>query len=94
MAVECLECGKRFTTTSMLPECPRCGEIALDAGRPEEKIHGMLRRAKAAGNADDAAMLENLLTKISCGYDRPDNITYELLIAAVKPAFPFARYGK
>jgi predicted nucleic acid-binding Zn-ribbon protein len=24
-AVICLECGKRFTTRSMLPTCPRCG---------------------------------------------------------------------
>ncbi|KKK97281.1 hypothetical protein LCGC14_2654320 [marine sediment metagenome] len=33
--VECLECGKKFTTASMLPACPKCGgsdiEEASDA---------------------------------------------------------------
>lgn len=23
--VECVECGKKFTTTKMLPTCPKCG---------------------------------------------------------------------
>jgi DNA polymerase II large subunit len=25
IAVECLECGKKFSTASMLPSCPKCG---------------------------------------------------------------------
>lgn len=28
--VVCLECGKKFTTSSMLPECPECGGSDID----------------------------------------------------------------
>lgn len=28
--VVCLECGKRFLTTSMLPSCPKCGGSDID----------------------------------------------------------------
>ena len=28
--VQCLECGKRFSTRSMLPECPKCGGGDID----------------------------------------------------------------
>ena len=24
-AVECLECGRNFKTSSMIPSCPKCG---------------------------------------------------------------------
>jgi len=28
--VECLECGKKFSTRSTLPECPRCHGVDID----------------------------------------------------------------
>jgi len=28
--VECLECGRKFSTSSMLPSCPRCGGSDID----------------------------------------------------------------
>ena len=28
--VECLECSKKFQTTNMLPECPKCGSVDID----------------------------------------------------------------
>ena len=30
LRVECMECGKRFRTASMLPECPKCGGTDID----------------------------------------------------------------
>jgi ribosomal protein S27E len=30
LRVECMECSKRFSTTSMLPECPKCGSTDVD----------------------------------------------------------------
>lgn len=30
MRVECLECGKKFSTRSMLPECPKCGGTDIE----------------------------------------------------------------
>ena len=28
--VECLECGKKFQTRSVIPECPRCHGVDVD----------------------------------------------------------------
>ena len=28
--VQCLECGKKFTTTKEIPECPRCHGVDID----------------------------------------------------------------
>ena len=28
--VKCLECGKRFATASLDPECPKCGGVDID----------------------------------------------------------------
>jgi hypothetical protein len=28
--VECLECGRKFKTTSMFPSCPKCGGSDID----------------------------------------------------------------
>ena len=30
IAVQCLECGRKFRTSSMLPECPKCGGSDVD----------------------------------------------------------------
>ena len=30
LQVECMECGKRFRTASMLPKCPKCGGTDID----------------------------------------------------------------
>jgi len=30
IAVECLECGRKFKTASMLPSCPKCGGLDID----------------------------------------------------------------
>lgn len=36
--VECLECGRKFATTSMLPTCPACGGSDIE---PEDTCwHG------------------------------------------------------
>jgi len=29
-AVKCLECGKKFKTSSYLPECPKCNGSDID----------------------------------------------------------------
>ena len=38
--VVCLECGRKFSTHSMLPECPKCG------GSDIELQHYMFTRRK------------------------------------------------
>jgi Zn finger protein HypA/HybF involved in hydrogenase expression len=30
IAVICMECGKKFTARTMLPECPKCGGSDID----------------------------------------------------------------
>lgn len=30
IAVECLECGRKFKTASFVPECPKCGGSDID----------------------------------------------------------------
>ena len=30
LSVECMECGRKFKTRSMLPSCPRCGGSDID----------------------------------------------------------------
>ena len=45
--VQCQECGKRFSTVRMEPECPRCrgGDIDLDYGQLTEQglLHTIVR---------------------------------------------------
>ena len=62
------------------PTIPRAEaiEVALDAGRPEEQ----LRRMKSLAPEALAALIEK--------FNAAD---YAQLVAIVKPAFPFARYG-
>ena len=36
--VRCLECGKRFTTRSMLPECPKCGGGDIELADPMDAV--------------------------------------------------------
>ena len=28
--VVCLECGKKFQTVNLIPECPKCGGVDVD----------------------------------------------------------------
>lgn len=28
--VQCMECGKKFQTTKIVPECPKCGGVDVD----------------------------------------------------------------
>lgn len=28
--VQCQECGKRFATSHVMPECPKCGGVDID----------------------------------------------------------------
>ena len=28
--VVCMECGKKFSTTNALPECPKCGGVDIE----------------------------------------------------------------
>ena len=30
ISVECLECGKKFKTASMFPNCPKCKGVDID----------------------------------------------------------------
>lgn len=30
MVLECMECGRKFRTRSLDPECPRCGSVDLE----------------------------------------------------------------
>ena len=30
LKVVCLECGKKFTTSKVIPECPKCGGVDVD----------------------------------------------------------------
>lgn len=32
--VECLECGKKFKTSSLLPVCPMCGGSDIEPAEP------------------------------------------------------------
>lgn len=34
MQVQCMECGKKFHTDSMLPDCPKCGGTDIDIQYP------------------------------------------------------------
>ena len=47
--VECLECGKKFKTASMLPTCPKChgADIDLDYG----VCHGLPCHPRGVGGA-------------------------------------------
>lgn len=54
-------------------------EIALDAGRMEERMRSAMRRSTSG-------VTQDLL-------DRIDKADYKTLIAVVKPAFAFSRYG-
>ena len=47
MKVECLECGKKFTTKSMLPVCPRCKGSDIDVAMVEARFNS---RTKMRGS--------------------------------------------
>lgn len=38
MKVECLECGCKFSTRSMLPECPKCGGSDIELRLPSSDL--------------------------------------------------------
>lgn len=61
-------------------------EIALDAGRPEDRLRASVGAARRAKHDAEADLLFALLEKMKTA-------DYDTLIAAVKPAFPHARYG-
>ena len=35
--VVCLECGKKFQTTKVIPECPKCGGVDIDVRGPSSE---------------------------------------------------------
>ena len=44
--VECLECGKKFSTRSMIPTCPRCGGSDIDVRSNPEGICQICKKKK------------------------------------------------
>lgn len=63
---------------------PLAIEVALDAGRFEEAI--AQDRARAARAGREPKVTDDLLARIKAA-------DYKTLIAAVKPGFPYTRYG-
>lgn len=61
-------------------------EIALDAGRAEDKLRDWMRTASRYGKREQALLIERTLEKMGMA-------DYDTLIAAVTPRFKFASYG-
>jgi len=59
-------------------------EIALDAGRAEEMLRSQQRRDEKAGRP--AVITDDFFTRLQAA-------TYKQLIALVRPAFTYTRYG-
>ena len=59
-------------------------ELSLDAGRFEDQLADMRRNATRAGRP--TVVTDDLMARIAA-------CDYKTLIAAVKPAFTYARYG-
>lgn len=59
-------------------------EVAIDAGRAEDRLRAQAAAAKRRGTP--TVVTDEFLKRVAAA-------DYDTLIAAVTPAFPFARYG-